>query len=421
MISYFNNPNLTQKITLTIAIAAIGFLTIFSALVYIANERLEYDLLEQQTENEIDNIPKSLAANPQAILPQTSHLKSYLDSRQDSLPPEWMRSLPPGDHHDIVIADQYYHVVVRDSAAGTIYLQYDITEIEASENMLNLIILAAWIALIILVIVLARSVSHWLADPVARLSEEVSKLDPDLRGVQLQTQFSNDEVGSIAAAFDRYLRRMDEYVRKQQAFAAMASHELRSPMTIVQTSADLIEAQHQDKTTLKQVENIIRATRSMSDTVEALLQVTRDIKNQQAMEPVALRALVEEICQLIAPEVNIKKIRIQNHIPADVVLPASKTLLSVVCTNIIKNAVKHGGNSSIEIHWQAPELTVSDDGIGIDPQELDGLFEFAKKGQASQGYGIGLYVSKLICDHQSWGLNLQENTDGGTRATIKLG
>jgi signal transduction histidine kinase len=90
----------------------------------------------------------------------------------------------------------------------------------------------------------------------------------------------------------------------------------------------------------------------------------------------------------------------------------------VVCTNLVKNAIKHGSEHDIRIEWAEPALTIINDGLDIDASELEHLFDFAHRGQRSQGYGIGLYVSKLICDHQSWKLELSPNPGGGIRASV---
>jgi len=90
----------------------------------------------------------------------------------------------------------------------------------------------------------------------------------------------------------------------------------------------------------------------------------------------------------------------------------------VVLTNLIRNAVKHGQQSSIKIDMQDPVLSITDDGIGIDSEDLHHIFDFRFRGQNSQGYGVGLYISKLICDYQGWPLDLVSNPQGGIIARV---
>ena len=92
----------------------------------------------------------------------------------------------------------------------------------------------------------------------------------------------------------------------------------------------------------------------------------------------------------------------------------------MVLTNLIRNAVKHGQQSSIEIDMQTPVLSITDNGIGIDSEDLQHIFDFRFRGQHSQGYGVGLYIAKLICDYQGWLLDLVPNPEGGIIAKINF-
>ena len=115
-----------------------------------------------------------------------------------------------------------------------------------------------------------------------------------------------------------------------------------------------------------------------------------------------------------------KQISIDNRLTPDISIEADRTLITVVLTNLIKNGVKHGQQSSIEIEMQAPILSITDNGIGIDSEDLQHIFDFRFRGQNSQGYGVGLYIAKLICDYQGWSLDLVPNPQGGIIARINF-
>jgi signal transduction histidine kinase len=267
--------------------------------------------------------------------------------------------------------------------------------------------------LIVILFFIARILSKRLSGPIAQLNQELSRIDPDERGVQLSDHFEDDEVGKIAQAFDSYTRKMDSYVEKQIAFAAMASHELRSPLTIVQTSADLIASRCDDPGINPYLEKIQRATTNMANMIHALLAVTRDQPTKNANQHIALQPLVEEILETMSPEILAKQISIDNQLTPDISIEADRTLITVVLTNLIRNAVKHGQQSSIKIDMQAQVLAITDNGIGIAGEDLQHIFDFRFRGQNSQGYGVGLYIAKLICDYQDWSLDLVPNSQGG--------
>ena len=66
-------------------------------------------------------------------------------------------------------------------------------------------------------------------------------------------------------------------------------------------------------------------------------------------------------------------------------------------------------------------LFITDNGLGIAEEDLQHIFDFAWRGQKSHGYGVGLYISRLICDYQGWSLELAPNPEGGIIARIIFG
>ncbi|MCP4878792.1 MAG: HAMP domain-containing histidine kinase, partial [Gammaproteobacteria bacterium] len=161
-----------------------------------------------------------------------------------------------------------------------------------------------------------------------------------------------------------------------------------------------------------------RASGNMTNMIDALLAVTRDQPTRNQPVDIVLHPLVEEILESMAPEISAKQVAVENNLTPDISVKADKTLITVVLTNLIKNGVKHGQQSSIKISMDAPILSITDSGIGIDSEALQKIFDFGFRGQNSQGYGVGLYISKLICDYLGWSLDLVSNPRGGIIAKV---
>ncbi|MGD8840495.1 MAG: HAMP domain-containing sensor histidine kinase, partial [Gammaproteobacteria bacterium] len=375
---------LFRKIMISILLASTVFMSLLTIVIYYSNEALENDLLDSQTEFELEHIRKLLTLDPDAPLPGSASLSVYLDSRRDALPiPDYLAGLEVGVHHDLKLDGKAYHVLVSPHGDDRIYIRYDVTDIEHSEDLLQIILVTAWVVLLVMIFFIARILSSRLSRPIEEISEALSRIDPDQRGVRLGEHFADDEVGRIAQAFDTYTAKMDDYVEKQMAFAAMASHELRSPLTIVQTSTDLIASRSADPDILSHLEKIQRAAGGMANMIHALLAVTRDRPESQPQQTVYLRQLVGEILESLQPEIHAKRIEIDNRIGAEAAVQADPTLLTVVLTNLIRNAVKHGDRSSILIEMRDGVLSIADSGIGIDPESLKRIFDFGYRGQQS--------------------------------------
>jgi signal transduction histidine kinase len=419
MKSLFGGSPLFRKIMASILLASVLFLSLLSIVVYYSNEIIEDELLARQTDFELQNIKLLLARDPHARLPRSANLSIYLASRATTQPvPKHLVDLAEGIYHDIKLDGKNFHVLVASMGDDRIYIENDITEIERSEGLLHNIFLGAWITLIVALFFIARILSHNLSRPIAQLSEKLSSINPDQRGIRLSDQFKDDEVGHIAQAFDSYTEKMDGYVEKQMAFAAMASHELRSPLTIIRTSADLIASRHDDPAIDAHLEKIQRASANMANMIHALLAVTRDQPTENVQEAIALRPLVDEIIVNLRPEIKAKRIDIDNCLGEKLRVRADKTLITVVLINLIRNGVKHSENSSIGIEMDGSHLSITDQGLGISSEDLRHIFDFGYRGQDSQGYGVGLYISKLICDYLGWSLRLEANPQGGIIARV---
>ena len=419
MIRLFDGPPLYRKIMLSFVLVSVFFISLLSLVVFYANEVLEEDLLERQTRFELEYVRELLAANPDARLPESATRRFFLASRGERRPlPAHIADLAPGVYHDIRVGGRAYHILVASVGDDRIVIENDVSELERSEELLALVLAAAWLLMIIALYFIARGLGRKLSQPVAELSRTLEDMGPDRRGVQLGHRFADDEVGSIARAFDAYTRRMDDYVEKQMAFAAMASHELRSPLTIIHTSADLIASGDTDPRTRAHLERILRATQGMAQLIHALLAVTRDLPAEETAEAFSPAALIDEICESLAAEATAKRIEINNHIDPAARLEADRVLAQVVLTNLVRNAVKHGENSRIDIDFDSGRIDIRDTGAGIAEADLARLFDFGYRGAQSRGLGVGLYLSKLVCDRQGWGLELRPNPGGGTLASV---
>ena len=104
MKTLFGGSPLFRKITISILLASVFFMSLLNLVVYYSNEILEDALLAKQTEFELQYTRKLLAENPDALLPRTASLSIYLASRQaEQSIPAYLVELGDGVHHDLKI------------------------------------------------------------------------------------------------------------------------------------------------------------------------------------------------------------------------------------------------------------------------------------------------------------------------------
>lgn len=419
MLSFRDAP-LSRRILLSVSLFSLGYLGLLTLVLYFANERLADDLLEHQIDNELQHILTLLELDPEMDLPQTAGMTFYLTKRPEQIP-KGLRGLKSGEYRDIIIQGRSYHARAIPWRDQMLVMQYEITDLERVENKLAWVFILSWLALLVMVLITAVFLSRKLSQPLEQLSEQISQLSPEQRGLQLTDDIPANELGKIAASFNRYLIRMDEYVEKQNAFAAMASHELRSPLTVINTSADLLDGFQSSKQRQRHVDKIQSSTRHLASLVHALLQVTRDkpVDNDSA-SPLVLHELIENALKQLEAQIQTRGLIVKNLIPSDLHLSLNAVLLEVVVENLLRNAVRHSSGTEIQIVLQQQTLIVQDTGDQLLDSDLN---EWLKRGVSvdpQKGYGMGLYISQMICDHQGWQLQLLPNPDRGLSVCVQF-
>lgn len=415
----FLSLSLHQKILFSISGALFVFLSVFTLLFYFTNEHLEDQLIDDQISYEVGQIKFSLNNKQKLKLPRSHLLNVYAENNHPLISiPEYIYTLDVGSYHDIHHQLSAYHVTVFKVNGIKYFVVYDISELEIAEDRISILLFILWLIFIAIIIFFSIQLSRLLSRPIQRLSHRISQLDPSQRGVKLDLNFPDNELGQIADGFDLYLSKMDEYVEKQMAFSAMASHELRSPLTVIQTSADLISCFHTDKATTEHIEKIQKSSQNMAKLIQALLYITRNEQISGEIEVLYLAPFIDGIIVQLNQEITKNKILVKNDISNTAQVNCSPLLLSVVLTNLLKNAIKFSHDSNINVNFEHHALKISDQGSGIKQHEFDKIFDFKYKSESSQGYGIGLYLSKLICDQCGWDLSFIAHEEKGT--TVKL-
>jgi signal transduction histidine kinase len=254
---------------------------------------------------------------------------------------------------------------------------------------------------------------------VTRLARQVGQAKPGDTDLALIELTSNDEVGELARAFDRYLARLREFIERENYFTADVSHELRTPLAITLGTVEVLE--QDEKLSAKQKERIARIRRAVQDMIDltaALLLMAREhhvaADEQECHVSEVVSACVEKHWHLIGD----RPIRMEVEIEAEVNLIVERPLLEIVIGNLIRNALFNTKSGAVLIRLEAEKLIVRDTGVGMRPEELARALERYYKGATSAGSGVGLSLVKRICDRYGWRILLDSREGEGTTAEI---
>ncbi len=412
-----NNASLnTRIIVYTITLVTVTSV-LFAFGVFTIKNRLEEAtfgaMVRQQMEFFLDNASISQ-------LSQTQLLTGWAFTQGDSvaLLPQQISQLSLGSHHSVHVEDNYYQVEVAEKAGDTLYVSYDITAWEEQEHQVLSMMLYGSLGIMAVAALIALFTSRASLKPLYDLTNRLAEIQPDQRGARIAGEFKGAEVHSIAREFDRYLKRLDEFVERERFISAAASHELRTPLSIIMGAVDVIEASAPEQANSKPLKRIKRACDEMLAFIEATLFLAReDNKLVQHSGTTNIKSLVAEILEELSPQIRQKNITFINTVSAGVDINQSNSILKMIIGNVLRNAIEHTKDGTIKLFMEETALIITDSGEGIAANNLQHVFErsFTTK---SSGFGMGLTLAKKLCDRLGWGLAISSTLGVGTSVSV---
>jgi signal transduction histidine kinase len=354
------------------------------------------------------------------IPPNEKSVKGYMLSANEpgaDIPPE-IKKLAPGGY-DVAIKDIYYRVLVADKDGARYFMLYNTESQHGSEA-----VFFRYVVFFALFMIISSSVGGVLlasrvTASVTRLARQVGRAQPGDTELSLTELTSNDEVGELARAFDRYLRRLRNFVERENYFTADVSHELRTPLAIMLGTVEVLE---QDETlSSKQKERLARIRRAAQDMIDltaALLLMAREHQNAADEQPCNVAEVVSACVEKHRHLIGDRPIRMEVELAGVPSLMVESPLLEIVIGNLIRNALFNTKSGVVLVRLEAERLIVRDTGVGMRPEELARALERYYKGASSAGAGVGLSLVKRICDRYGWSISLESQEGQGTTAEI---
>jgi signal transduction histidine kinase len=390
-------------------------------ILYLVSDNIEEAHIRQVIEVEMDHLVHRYRKHSDFYSQIGSHLKSYVVRHVDDelqIPP-YYRGLNNG-YHRIYYDYENIYVLVKSIDNIKFIVAYRITLHTKRLSELRLLILLSWIVVTAIAFVVGYMLAGMLVKQVTDLAERVRLLAPgDVQGVPLMKSDMDEEVAQLASALDGYQNRIRRMLQREQEFTANISHELRTPITTILTSCELLDAEPglSDKVRLR-IKRIESATTRMGEQLQALLFLARE-QALGVMEPVAIAECINDAAEPLYPEIHRKKLKFIVNVSPDIIIPLNRQALHTALTNLLRNAIQYTDEGSIRVDYSNGHLSVTDTGMGIEPAFLPLLFERFFRGTTRvEGLGIGLPIVKRICNHYGWKINVESQVGRGTTFRI---
>src|SRR5215470_12696603 len=301
-------------------------------------------------------------------------------------------------------------------------------------------------------------ISRSISTPLLQLAQRMHRLAVNDTDIDIPGTERRDEIGEMARAAVVFRNNAIELMRSQRVlaqqasileeklaqeqrlallqrnFVSMASHEFRTPLTIIDGHARRL-IKMKDRMASDEVSDragkVRAAVLRLTHLIDNLLNSSRLIDGGAGLyfhpTEIDLAALLHEVCQLhreMAPGPQL----IERFGAAPLPMTGDQKLLFQVFSNLLSNAVKYspGGRAidiGAELAAEQVVVSIADHGIGIPASDLDRLFERYHRGRNVSGIvgtGVGLYLVKMVVDLHGGIVAVTSKEGEGTRFTVRL-
>ncbi len=314
-----------------------------------------------------------------------------------------------------------------------IYLIYVLDMEDVYTGNIFAILSAVNTVIIFVSLAVGSRVSRRMLQPIQRMTDTVKEISVQNLDKRLDVGGSHDELKELAQTFNQMIDRIQGSYERQNRFVADASHELRTPVAVIQGYADLLD--RWGKGHLDVMEESVGAikdeTDNMKQLIEKLLFLARADKNQLTLkkEPFVIDHLLEEIAtqsRLLDTGHNIS----HRMTTGSLELFADRSYIKQALRVFVDNSIKYTpAGGTIEILGSQTKkhaiITVADTGIGIPQEDIPLVFDRfyrsdKSRNKESGGHGLGLSIAKWIIDSHNGKIKVESTAGKGTKVSVHL-
>lgn len=294
-------------------------------------------------------------------------------------------------------------------------------------------ILVFGLVLLAFVLILGTTMASIITHPIEKLTGFIRNMPKDrLQKCEIK---SRDEIGDLGIAFNELIDRVAELEEKRRAFVSDASHELKTPLSIIKLLSDsLLATENPDPEFLKEF------LTDMNDEVERLTRIVQRLLDLTKMdqsftnmnvEVCSITVLTEEVCEKLQPLAENKDIEFVFHkLDDELSMSADRDRMTEAIYNILDNSIKYtepGGTVKVELMRDLGNIIVriSDTGIGIPKDEIQKIFDrFYRVDKArardTGGTGLGLSIAMDVIKLHDGYIEVSSEEEVGSTFTIVL-
>jgi signal transduction histidine kinase len=303
-------------------------------------------------------------------------------------------------HHEY---NTYRQLAFTVTVAGEQY-ETTVTKPEAEvEDLITLIVLITIGVIFLLLLILFvtnRFLLRKIWEPFYGTLESIKQFNLSSKQHLSAQQTDIEEFRDLGSAVNTMKARIIKDYEMLRDFTDNASHEMQTPLAILNSKLDLlVQDPNLNETHLKQLQTMYNAMGRLTKLNQSLLLLTKIENNQFTQsEPLQLDVLIKEKLTQLEDLINARHLQV-NVALQEVIIKMNDYLADILLNNLLSNAIRHNiNNGVINISLTTGELIISNTGPSLGFEEGH-IFRRFKKGDNTEGAGLGLAIVKQICDN----------------------
>jgi signal transduction histidine kinase len=407
----------------------VGIVSIATLIgIYVANTLIVDMVLREGLKTEAEYFWNRLQADPDAALPDTSNMQSYMAVAGDlSGVPAVLHGIPP-DESVRSVADGTQLVHVSQRGEHRLYLVWAKAQIYNIAFVFGIVPLAVVLLVIYGLSFLAYRLSQQAISPIVQLARRLEEFDFEhdtALNVDLDPlrEVADAEVLSMINAVESFSERLRAFVERERVFTRDAGHELRTPVAVFKGSLDLLEEnRHRPRHELNALARMRRTVQDMEALLETLLMLARESEVEMPREDVVVNDLVASQIELLTPMAQRAGNTLSLHENAELKVRAPNRIVEIVISNLMRNAVNYTQNGSVEVTVTPTSVRVKDSGVGMTGEQLERAFDPFYRADESRGltkgHGLGLAIVKRLVRQFGWRISAHSRPGEGTTIEV---
>ncbi len=317
-------------------------------------------------------------------------------------------------------------VIVGGNRVGTFRVADPLTSVDQALQSLRNRFIAVGLGALVLSVAIAIWLANLITRPLRRMAAVASAVDSGDLSHRIDYS-GEDEVGVLADSFNHMMDRLEEGFRLQRDFVSDASHELRSPLTVLRGRIEQLADHSEDREAVEaEADELMREVRRMERLTDDMLTLAKAERGGLVQtRRVPIDGFIEDLRRDL-PLLGSRHYNVDSTLHGE--LEADPDRLAQVLRNLVTNAVRHTGSDghidiSIGSENGAAVFAVADDGTGIEPDQLSRVFDrFHRtdegRSRAEGGSGLGLAIARAIVE--AHGGTISAVSMPGQGATIRF-